>query len=83
MSLELADFSLRSACLGDVVAGVLIGTLHKGDNLSALANKAVNVKNTSESTTPVKVCRAFRTSVVHLFWFLVWKAFLKANIKKM
>lgn len=80
MSLELVDFSLRNAGL-EVVAGIWIGTLHKGGNLSALANKAVNVKNISERVTPMEVCRAFRASVIHLFWFLVCKAFLKFNNK--
>jgi len=81
MSLEFVDFSLRNAGLGHAVAGVRIGSLHKGDYLSALANKAVNVKDTSESATPVEIYRAFRASIVHLFWFLVWKAFFNFNNK--
>lgn len=58
------------------MADLRIGTLHKGDSLSALAN------NTSESATHMEVRRIFRASVFHLFWFLVCKAFLKFNNKK-
>lgn len=59
------------------MADLRMGTLHKGDNSSALANTA------SESTTHMEVCRVFRASEFHLFWFLACKAFLKFSNKKL